>query len=456
MQVKRNLRFVAVVLCSLIIALSAWSSGQQPEKKTEKTGVSSFEGKTVNVLLMAAPMVQKFGELVSDFEARTGAKVNLLIISPKNYDEKADMELLAPSGAYDAVWLPWRTFHRWIKADWFDPLDGFLANRDLVDPDMLKKEGFAQGAYRSLNVDGKQFALPIMSGAAILHYRKDVLAKHGIGAPPDTWLELEEAAKKVHSPEMAGIGMRCSKKPGQVGLIYPMVLAANGGAIVKDYPNDMHPTLDQPVAIETAEYFARVVQNYGFQGVLSSAWQESVVAFQQGRLAFFPDSTAITGQLMDPKKATAIDQTAFALVPKGSQKRVSASAVHGLGVPKNSPNKELGYKFIEWALSEEIQFDNSMKFQVPTLIRPNLMMRREFLDRYNWGGGQFVEVASQTFAKYADPLFRPHTPEWRQVEEIIGIAMSNVLTGQADAKKALTEANKEILKVYQEAGYISK
>jgi multiple sugar transport system substrate-binding protein len=235
-----------------------------------------------------------------------------------------------------------------------------------------------------------------------------------------------------------------------------MVLVANGGAIVKDYPKDMHPTLDQPVAIETAEYFARVVQNYGFQGVLSAAWQENVVAFQQGRLAFFPDATAITGQLMDPKKATAIDQTGFAIVPRGTKNRVAASGVHGLGIPKNSQNKELGYKFIEWALSEEIQFENSMKFQVPTLIRPNLMMRQEFLDKYNWGGGQFVEVASETFAKYADPLFRPHTPEWRQVEEIIGIAMSNVLTGQAEAKKALTEANQAIFKVYQEAGYISK
>ena len=66
----------------------------------------SYEGQTVDVLLMAAPIVQKFENLVSGFEVLAGAKVNLLLIAPANYDGRADMELLSPKGAYDVVWLP--------------------------------------------------------------------------------------------------------------------------------------------------------------------------------------------------------------------------------------------------------------------------------------------------------------------------------------------------------------
>jgi ABC-type glycerol-3-phosphate transport system substrate-binding protein len=452
---KRVLLAVATIVMALVFVCAAWSGGQsaQPSVQAGEEAGLPYEGKTVDVLFMASPIVQKFENLVSDFEVKTGAKVNILIITPANYDQKADMELVSPKGAYDALWLPWRTFHRWIKADWIASMDEFMNNKDLADPALLNVKGFAPLAYQSLNVDGVQYALPIMQGATILHYRSDILKQHGLAAPPDTWDELEEMAAKVHSSEIAGVGMRCSKKSGQVGLHYPMVLAANGGGIVKDYPRDMHPSLTDPVAIESAKYFVRLMTNYGFQGVLTSAWQENVVQFQQGKLAFYPDANVLTGQILDPEKSTVVDKTDFAVVPRGSVKRVAASGVHSLGVPKNSPEKELGYKFIEWALSDEVQFDNAMKHDYPALIRPELMMRKDFLEKYNWGNGNYVKVVSETFAKYADALYRPHTPEWRQLEEIIGIAMSSVLTGQTEVEKALAEANEAIFKVFKEAGY---
>ena len=455
---RRKRMVCAAVVLSLVAVFAAWSGGQeeQPAAQAGGAGGMSFEGQTVDVLLMASPIVQKFENLVSGFEVLTGAKVNLLLITPANYDEKADMELLSPKGAYDVVWLPWRTFHRWIAADWFAPMDGYLANEELVDPAVLKKEGFAPAAYRALNVDGKQYALPIMAGAAILHYRTDVLDAHGIGAPPDTWAELGDVVKKVHSPDVVGIGMRGSKKGGNVGLILPMVMAANGAAMVKDYPTDMHPTVNQPAAIESARYYTDLLQNYSFQGVLTASWQENVVVFQQGKMAFYPDSNVLSGQILDAEKSVVVDKTGFAVVPRGTEARVSAAAVHGLGIPKNSADKELGYKFIEWALSEEVQLENALKHGYPAIIRPELMMRQDFQERFNWGGGQWATVCSETYAKYADPLYRPMTPEWRQVEEIFGIAMSNVLTGQAEVTEALNEANEGIYQVYKDAGYYTK
>jgi len=226
--------------------------------------------------------------------------------------------------------------------------------------------------------------------------------------------------------------------------------------MVKKYPEDMHPTLDEPTAIESAEYFCRILREYGFPGVLTASWQENVVAFQQGKLALYPDENVLTGQLMDTAKSTVVADTGIALIPKGRKARVSFSPVHGLGVPKNSPQKVLGYKFIEWALSEEVQFKNCLTNEAPAIVRPALMLRKEYVDKYGWGEGQWAKVVSETFSKYSDPLYRPMTPEWPRVEELLAIAISGVLTGQAEVGKALAEANKEIYRVYQEAGYYTK
>ena len=454
---KRVLSSGAMIVMAVVLVCAAWSGGQEEQKTgAGQEPAMPYAGKTVDVILLASPIVQNFQNLVSGFEVMTGAKVNLLLLAGTNYDDKADMELLSPKGAYDVAWLPWRTFHRWVKADWFTPIDNFIQDDDIVDPVLLNKEGFAPAAYRALNVDGKQYALPIMEGAMILHYRTDVLDAHGIGAPPDTWAELSEVVKKVHSQDIVGIGMRGSKKGGNVGLTLPMVMAANGASMVKDYPTDMHPMIDQPAAIESARFYAELLQNYSFQGVLTSAWRENVVVFQQGKMAFYPDSNVFSGQLCDPEKSVVTDTTGFAVIPRGTKARVSGAAVHGLGIPKNSPEKELGYKFIEWALSDDVQLDNALKHGYPAIIRPDLMMRKEFQEKFNWGGGKWATVCSETYAKYADPMYRPMTPEWRQVEEIFGIAMSNVLTGQEELTKAFTEANQAIYQVYKEAGYYTE
>jgi ABC-type glycerol-3-phosphate transport system substrate-binding protein len=437
-----------IVLCMVIFVLIAFplqSEGQDMD----------FSGKTVNVLFLATGVVQDFGNLTSDFEAKTGAKVNLVILGDKSFDEKADLELLNRKGAYDVIWVAWRVFHRWQQAGWLEPLDKYIADQNLADKEILKLEGFSSKAIEALTFDDKLYALPAMMGSMLLHYRKDVLDAHGLTKPPETWEELRDYAKKIHSEEIAGVGMRGSQVGGGVGFHAPMVLEAFGGGLVKDFPRDMHPDLDNPKSIEAAEFYADLLINYGFPGATTAHFLENVLAYQQGKVALLPLSNTVTGMILDPEKSTPeiIANTAFALIPEGPAGRVSASAVHGLGIPANSPQKELGYKFIEWALSEETQMTNCLKNNVAAITRPTLMVTDEYLEKFNWGDGLWARLVSETFDNYANPLFRPMGPEWREVEEKFAIAMGKLLTKQSGAKEALLQANKEIDQIYREAGH---
>lgn len=443
---------IAAITCFLCISLAAnlWSAGQ-PENQQE-TG-NSFEGQTVNVLLMATGPVLNHGKLSADFEALYGVKVNLSIVPVKQYDAKVDTELLTAKGAWDVIWIPWRTYHRWIQAGWFSPMDEYLNDPDLVDEELLDIDGFFPSSLASMQDAGNQMALPILTGGTILYYRTDVFDKFGIESPPDTWKEFEEIAKIIHSDEIAAMGMRTSKKGGAVGLMFPGVLEAFGGSIVKDFPDDMTPNLSHPNSIKAAEYYKRIHQNFGFPGGLTAHWLELITAYQQGQIAMLPESIALSGQILNPEKSVVVDKTAYALIPKGDYGRISPGAVHGLGIPHNAPNKRLGYKYIEWILSNDIQIRNCLDFHTSNTTRGSVMSDPRYIEAFGHNNGQFTDIINETLNKYVDPYFRPVTPEWRQIEEEIGIAMSNILTDQEDIESAFKKADARIYEIFEEAGY---
>jgi trehalose/maltose transport system substrate-binding protein len=80
---------------------------------------------------------------------------------------------------------------------------GILANQFLdlnqfIAPDKL--DGYFQTLVANNTVDGKLVAVPWFVDAGMLYYRKDLLDKYGLKAP-ETWADLETAAKKVMEGE---------------------------------------------------------------------------------------------------------------------------------------------------------------------------------------------------------------------------------------------------------------
>jgi len=53
----------------------------------------------------------------------------------------------------------------------------------------------------------------------------------------------------------------------------------------------------------------------------------------------------------------------------------------------------------------------------------------------------------------SSPDYRPLIPEWNEIGDRIGIAVSEVLTEQKTAQEALDEAAADVEKIMEEAGY---
>ena len=87
---------------------------------------------------------------------------------------------------------------------------------------------------------GKQYYLPIESGAVAMFYNTDIFKAAGISGPPKTWDEYDAVAKKVTNPEkkiFATTATLAVEPPTNATYdIYPLILQA-GGSIIDDKTN---------------------------------------------------------------------------------------------------------------------------------------------------------------------------------------------------------------------------
>src|SRR5688572_14093316 len=104
-----------------------------------------------------------------------------------------------------------------------------------------------------------------------------VLRERG-GAIPPRHSPVQHA--EGHARQGKGGGLRY-RQP--LGWTFVPFLQAFGGNVFRNPPEDLTPTLDTPEAVAAAEYFARILKEFGPNGVLSYTPDQVVKALQSGR-----------------------------------------------------------------------------------------------------------------------------------------------------------------------------
>ncbi len=449
---KKAFLLLGIISLSLLAISPCWSSGQQAEPPGAKAQAEPSE---INVLLMASATGTGLNDMLADFESKHPLiKVKELTYSPAaGYDTKVELELAAGGGAYDVIWATGRSYSRWALNDWIVELGPIINDPKWTDSASFNFEDFLGGSLRFLDVDGKLYALPILNTTQVMFYRGDVFEKFAIPKPPDTWDELMEVAKKIHTPEVGAIGMRGSRVRGGVMWPFPQVLYGFGGRIVKDFPKDMHPVFDNPEAIHAAEYYAELLQKYGYKGTLSAQYKDVSLAMQQGKMAILIDGFPGVGPYEDPEKSVVAGKLRFHYVPGGPAGRWPAFGAHGLALTAGSQNKQPGWEFIKWTLSTERQLRAGLEKSEMALTRKSVLIHPDYIKKFNYADGELMRVLAEQFDKHVRSFYRPMTAEWGEVEDVTALAMSKVLAGEQSAASALKEANKELYDIYKEAGY---
>ena len=131
---------------------------------------------------------------------------------------------------------------------------------------------------------GKLYAAPFYGESSFVMYRKDVLKKAGEPTMPaqPTWTQIADIARKINTPEMAGICLRGKPGWGDLGASFTTVLNTMGGTWWSAKPGRLGGQgAGRPTGVQDAlQFYVDLVKDAGEKDAAGSSFNECLLAVQ--------------------------------------------------------------------------------------------------------------------------------------------------------------------------------
>ena len=298
-------------------------------------------------------------------------------------------------------------------------------------------------------VKGKLVSIPLFTDAGILYYRTDLLQKYGYSAPPKTWVELAEMAKKIMDGE---------RKAGQsdfYGFVFQgkssetvtcdaleWVYSYGGGTIIEP---DKKVSINNPNAIKALEEAHSWVGTIAPAGVVTYDEEPARNVWQDGKAAFMRNWPYAYSLGQDPKSPIS-GKFDVSVLPKGPGPDGKNAACLGgwqLMVSTYSKNADVAADLVKYLSSAEIQKQRAIELsELPT--RPALYSDPDILAKNPWFKN-IPEVLQNAVA-------RPSTvtgADYNQISTAFFQNVNQVLSGTesaADAVKKVEQVGKRLVR----------
>ncbi|MGW0733044.1 ABC transporter substrate-binding protein [Streptomyces sp. NPDC002851] len=240
-------------------------------------GGARDDGRGPMTLATAGDLTDYLGPLLADWNRTHPDEKVTLVELPDSADEThAQMvtELRSDRGRFDILNIDVAWTPEFAAAGWISPLDR----------DRFPLRGFLPPVVGTATYDDKLYAVPYVTNAGMLFYRKDILDREG-EQPPRTWRELERQARTI-APKH-GLGGYAGQFLPYEGLTVNAAEAvySAGGSILGD--EGQRVTVDSAAARAGLGFLARGVRDGWIpREALTYKEEESREAFQNGRLLF--------------------------------------------------------------------------------------------------------------------------------------------------------------------------
>lgn len=384
------------------------------------------------------------------FEALTGIHARIESYPENELHQKTLVDLASQKGGFDVVMMDFMFTPQYAAAGLIEPLDPLLDDAKKTDKPWLSMDDFVPALLDAARFDGKLWALPFTSETTLLFYRRDILEAAGV-KPPETFDELAAAAKKLHDPpKIAGIGLRGARGQGMNVYVWTGFFRGFGGQFFERFParqDELRPTLTSQAAIDATNLYASLLRDAGPRGAANWTWLETLGGMQEGRVAMCIDASNFGPAIDDPKKSATAGKWGYAPVPKGPGGRHPSIYTHTLAINAKSRHKEAAWLFLQFATSRDAQRERALETGEPTRTSlwqdPELARRMERV-----GGGSWMKLSLASLGE-AKADYRPRFEKWRDVGDLIGIAVQQVIAGEKDAPAALGAAEAEIKKALE-------
>ncbi|MEU7997934.1 ABC transporter substrate-binding protein [Micromonospora sp. NPDC049060] len=351
--------FVAVVAAAALTACGDSGSGTDGgsgaldapgaevlEKATDKTTIEFWHA-------MKGANATAVDQLVADFNAQSGGKVEVKAVFQGSYDEtiakyKASVQQKSTPALVQI----------------YDIGSRFMVDSKQVVPmhKFIEKDGFNAGDIEPniasyYSVDGKLWSMPFNSSTPLLYLNKEAFerAKLDPTKPPKNLDEIGELAKKLTIKDASGKTVQYGFNAAIYGWLVEQLLATDG----KEYCDQGNGRsglatkvqFDQETAVRVAQWWTDLVKG-GYATNTGRKTDDAQAAFKSGTVAMHLESTSVLRGYVDAAKGKFTVLTAP--YPKVSASSTGGPIIGGAslwinGVGHDDKEKRAAWEFVKFA-----------------------------------------------------------------------------------------------------------
>jgi multiple sugar transport system substrate-binding protein len=388
-----------------------------------------YDGVTLNLASQNDQFAAVLAAVAPKFEALTGAKVNVDILSYPELLTKITADYVGHTKGYDIATVDIVWSGQFAEAGYTVDLTDWI-KRDAAEikiEDIYPSLMAALGGYQ-----GKQIAFPFAGYANVLAYRKDLYEAAGL-KPPTTMEEYVADAVKLTDQKKKIYGFVANGQKGPaVAQDWMQYNRQFGGSILD---KNGKPALNSAANIASVIAYKKLFDQAAPPGAVDYDWGAREESFRQGLVANMQTWSIGAADYDNPKVSKIAGKAGIMLTPsaKGLPKEYGIGG-WALGINRDiDPKKqEAAWAFIKWVTSPAVHKELNMR-AAGSYLRKSEMTDPDLLAKF-----PFLPVIATSF-EHGDGDFRPRIPQYPELQDLIGGAINAVLVGQADPKAAMDD-----------------
>ncbi|HEY3310030.1 MAG TPA: extracellular solute-binding protein [Anaerolineales bacterium] len=420
---SRLYRFTLIlVLVSLAVSLTA--CGQQAQ-----TGPQ-----TVKVLTMqqAGPTPEEMNAIVAKFnQANPNIKVEIEYVSYDALHDKIATAMATTPPAYDVVLVDDIWYAEFAK-------NGYLWDVTSKVDDKTKSSVFA-AAWDITSVGGKIYGMPWLLDEKYFFYNAKMLSDAGISAPPATWEDLLTQAKTIKDKGLAEYPIVWSWGQAEAAICdFVALLYGNGGTFMDAAGK---PAFNNAQGVKTLQWMVDSI-DAGITNPASISYLEEDVrnTFSQGKAAFALNWLYMYDMAaLNKDESKIVGDVKMSLIPAftgNSSPSATINGSMGFSVVDKSPNREGGWKYVQFLTSEAIQKEYSAHL-LPIYSGNYEGEALTSLEKLNASTPVTVPMFKEQFP-YSH--VRPKVPYYSEGSKALQLAIQEALTKAKTPQQALDDA----------------
>jgi multiple sugar transport system substrate-binding protein len=428
---------------AIALATTAALAGGQAGAWSLEEAAKPYAGTTIDVLFLDRPGYAAAKQMLPEFEAATGIKLNITTVPYENALGEQVRDFVA-GGDIDVALIDLVWIGNFAENGWIEPIETFTSNPDLADPALEIDDFFPLVLNAFGGWNGTVYGLPFDNYSGLMFYNSCMLKDAGFDAPPATWQEL----KDVYGPALTKDGkyafaLQSKRNETQSADSFARMLWPFGGSFLNA---EFRSNLNSPES-QAGLNFRQELMQYMPEGIVAYDHAETVNGLAQGDVAMITEWSAFYSTLASPETSTLGDCLAVAPEPKGPAGRKPALGGFSLAVATQADDAEkaAGWLFIQWVTS---------KANAPRYLELGGVPARKsaYADPALAETYKFIPALVESWQEGV-PEFRPRFAEWPEITEIVQEWGTKMMLGEVSVEAGAQEIGTRMEAVLDKAGY---